>query len=321
MQLRQQQHRNSHSKRSLWHALLWGLGYYDEAHEIQQPPPEFAYPNPEAAVDPSLPSVTWINHSTFLITVNGISLLTDPIWSERCSPLRGVGPKRLHEVPFSLEELPPIHYVLLSHDHYDHLDASTVARLHALYPTLQWMVPTGLASWFRRRGIHNVIELGWWQSHCVKDGLLELSCVPAQHFSGRGWRGQDGTLWCGWVVRSATLAGASKQVYFVGDTGYNPVDFRKIHAQHGAMDLSLIPIGAYRPRAFMRSVHVNPEEAVKIHQEVHSKLSIAGHWNTFRLTSEGREQPPYDLYCAMQAAQLPLETFRVFQPGQTLNWS
>jgi N-acyl-phosphatidylethanolamine-hydrolysing phospholipase D len=304
-------------KRGLWHVLLWQLGYYDEVAPVLPVPEDFAYPNAQLPVDFSAPTVTWINHTTFLVRLNGVSLLTDPLWSDRCSPLGFIGPKRLFEPPIPLDTLPQIDYVLISHDHYDHLDRKTVIRLAKQYPELTWLVPLGVSRLLRRWGIRRIVELDWWQTYEAKG--LSFTAVPAQHFSGRTLLDSNQTLWCGWVVRDGR-PGQQRCLYFAGDTGYNPIDFKKIGGHLGSFDLSLIPIGAYLPRAFMSPVHASPEDAVAIHVDCRSTLSVASHWGTFRLSSESSYQPPYDLYLTLLEKGLPHETFRVLEPGQSVNW-
>lgn len=299
-------------RRSLFDFILWKVGYYDDPVPPPLIPESFVYPLPQE-LDLTQPTALWINHSTFLIEVGGVRFLTDPIWSERCSPLPGVGPIRRHPPSYRLEELPPIHYVLISHDHYDHLDKPTVKKLAQMFPKIVWLVPTGVKKWFTTWGICNVSECGWWEKRDFP-GLV-ATCVPAQHFSGRRGFDTNWTLWGGWVIEVA-----GKRFYFVGDTGYNSHDFKKIGEKWEFMDLSLIPIGSYSPRAFMSPVHIDPVDAVKIHQAVHSVKSIAMHWNTFHLSDEPRKQPPYDLFLALKAAGIDPLAFLAIDPGYVVNW-
>lgn len=312
-----------HLRRRLGHLLLWAFGCYKDKVPNVFVPEEFKYPDPERELDVSQPMVTWLNHSTSLIQVGGLAFLTDPVWSRRCSPLPFMGPTRLHPPCISLEQLPHIDYVLISHNHYDHLDRGTVRKLLRLQPHITWCVPLGVARWLRKQGARYIVELDWWGSHHSKSGdgpQVEITATPAQHYSGRTPFDYNKTLWCGWGVKVHLGDGSTKVFYFCGDTGYNTVDFKEIGRRFGKIDLSLLPIGAYRPRAFMRTVHTGPREAVWIHREVHSRLSVGIHWGTFRLSLEPSHQPPYDLYCAMIEHALPPETFRVLQPGQTINW-
>jgi len=254
-------------------------------------------------------SLTWVGHSTFLLQLGGLNLLTDPHFGGRASPLSFAGPARLSPPGLDYADLPPVELVLVSHNHYDHLDEQSVRRIARDHAQAQFVVPLGLAEWFRARGISRVTELDWWQS--VELGPARISAVPVQHFSGRGLHDRDATLWCGFVVE---LAG--RRVFFAGDTGYSQ-DFADIAARFPAMDLSLLPIGAYDPRWFMSPVHVDPAEAVRIHQDLRSRLSVAMHWGTFRLTAEPLDEPPQLLAQALAAAGIAPERFLVFRHGET----
>lgn len=313
------------TKRTLKDFLLWQLGYYNDPELPAEPPPSFAYPNPIAEHAPEKPHIAWINHSSFYVSCHGINLLTDPIFSSRCSPVAFVGPKRAHPPAIELEMLPPIHMVLISHNHYDHLDERSVKRIHARNPDVLFAVPRGVKRWFERRGIKNVIELSWWEAATIqmpheKDVSIRIRGVPTQHFSGRGLFDTDATLWCGFVVDFFGSHKLPKRLYFCGDTGYNEHDFKEIGNVCGGMDLSLIPVGTYVPKQFMSPVHIGPEEATAIHQDVRSHLSVGMHWKTFRLSGEQTHQPPYDLFLSMKEKELEPLTFRILEPGQIINW-
>lgn len=308
-------------KRGLFHAILWMLGFYKDRPPFLPPSKDFAFPNPIAPYDASVATIRWVNHSTFLITVSELVFLTDPIWNERCSPFRSIGPKRHYSPPIALEEIPRLDFVLISHDHYDHLDFSTIQRLHARFPDLVWVMPLGVKAWFQKRfpalKKESLIELGWWKTMHFKK--VSITSVPAQHFSGRGLFDRNRTLWMGFVVDVTEIQG-KKRFYFAGDTGYNAADFKEIGTRFAPIDLSLLPIGSYAPRGFMKPLHINPEEAVFIHKEVGSRLSIGGHWGTFRLSEEPLDRPPYDLYLALQKEGISCEKFRILKPGQAINW-
>ncbi len=294
---------------------LWMCGYYrDLPYEIV--PEGFSYPLPDVNHEEEKPTAMWIGHSTYLVSISGKNILTDPVWSNRCSPLPFMGPKRRHSPPVALEKLPQIDYVLISHDHYDHLDRYTVQRLHALFPKILWVVPTGVKKWFKSRGITNVLELHWWEEAIV-NSTFRITAVPCQHFSGRSSPNANKTLWAGFVMEDLLL---DKTLYFAGDTGYNPYDFKRIGEKFPKIDLSLIPIGAYSPRTFMAPVHVEPQDAVNIHMEVNSKLSLGMHWKTFCLSEEPMEQPPFDLYRSMKKEKLDPHTFLAVDPGYKINW-
>jgi N-acyl-phosphatidylethanolamine-hydrolysing phospholipase D len=293
---------------------------------LKHPPPAdpdpaelpFAYPSferPFAAEDGL--TLTWVGHSTFLIQIGGVNVLTDPMWSERASPLPGVGPRRVVPPGIPFEHLPSIDIVLQSHDHYDHLDDLTVCRLEARYPGAQWVVPLGLGTFLRRRGVHEITELDWWQD--MHWGPLIIGCTPAQHFSGRTpWR-RDRTLWCGW-----TVAAGKRRLYFAGDTGYHP-EFSLVGERFGPFDAVLMPVGAYAPRWVMQSVHMNPEEAVRAFAEVEQGAPSADrsclvpmHWGTFKLTDEPLDEPPQRAADAWRAAGFPAERYRQLAHGETL---
>ena len=261
--------------------------------------------------DPERIQVTWIGHSTFLIQERGRNMLTDPIFGNCLTPIPGFSLKRERPPGLRLEELPPIHEVLISHNHYDHLDAPTVKHLAAKSGKTRFWVPAGLSRWFRRKGMVNVQELAWWEMTQPGDSV-ELHCVPAQHFAARGPFDRDRTHWCGWVLRSG-----GKTIYYAGDSGYS-AEFREIGQRFGGMDLALIPIGAYNPRWIMRSVHVDPAEAVRIHEEVRSRFSIGGHWGTFRLTDEPMDEPPARLQQALGERGLSEKDFAVLRAGQSV---
>jgi N-acyl-phosphatidylethanolamine-hydrolysing phospholipase D len=316
-------HRNY--SRTIKEFLLWQLGYYKSHEQIIEIPAGFAYPNPKEEVSPQEPKVTWLGHSTFLVQVGGMNLLTDPVWSKRCSPLPFLGPKRSHPIPLSIEELPEIDLVLISHNHYDHLDRSTVLKLARRFPKITWVVPEGVKKWFHRRGQNQVVELLWWERSELslskfKEVALSITAVPAQHFSGRGLLDRDDTLWAGFVVEFTQAEAAPKRLYFVGDTGYNEFDFKQVGEVFEAIDLSLIPIGSYVPHQFMDPVHIDPYKAALIHLEAKSKLSVAMHWNTFRLSHEPLSQPPYDLLIALKEEKIDPHSFRVLDVGQAINW-
>jgi N-acyl-phosphatidylethanolamine-hydrolysing phospholipase D len=305
---------NNPARHAFSEFLRWqaGGGPRDERLVI---PRGFTFPNPRERAHNAGPTAVWINHSTFLVSAGGVNVLTDPIFSERCSPVPWAGPRRRHPPGIAIEDLPPIHHVFVSHSHYDHLDLDTA---RAIGNRATWWVPLRLGAWFREQTITNVVELDWWDTREVRarkgQGLLVTS-VPVQHFSGRTLLDRNTTLWTGWMVRIG-----QRQFYFAGDTGYNPHDFRVARERLGPVDLALIPIGAYSPRWFMKPVHVNPEEAVQIHEDLGARLSIGMHWKTFRLTAEPMKEPPYALYLAMEKRRIPFDRFRVIDPGQRINW-
>lgn len=295
------------------HFLLWKLGFYDEPSLQTKAPSSFVYP---VEIEPFVrddPYGCWIGHSTFLIETNGLHFLTDPVWNSYCSPIPLKVLRRRAPPAIPLDLLPSIDCVLISHNHYDHLDAKTVMALHLQFPHLQWIVPKNLSRWFAKRGIVNTIELNWWQQFSHPG--YTVTAVPAQHFSGRTLWDKNRTGWNGYLVETG-----GKKFYFAGDTGYNPFHFKEIGAYAGSIDLSLIPIGVYAPRRFMAPVHIHPDEAVQIHEDVRSRQSIGMHWNTFCLSEEEPNRPPYDLFLAMQEKKLPLSSFIPIEIGYFFNW-
>lgn len=302
------------NRKNLWHVLLWLIGYYTDPSERQAPPEGFVFPaySRSLKTPDADSSLLWVGHTTFLIQHEGKNILTDPIWSNRASPFRHFGPKRHQQPGISLEALPPIDYILISHNHYDHLDEHTCLTLHKRHPNARFIVPLGLKKWFLRRGMSNVEELDWWQTQHTE--CMRVTAVPSQHFSGRGLCDRNKTLWCGYVVEFA-----KKCLYFAGDTGYNELYFRDISKRFQNIDLSLIPIGTYAPRAFMRPVHINPKEALQIHRDVRSALSIGCHYGTFHLSDEPLSRPPYDLFLALQEGN-SIDSFCLMHEGQKIAW-
>lgn len=230
-------------------------------------------------------TLTWVGHATFLLQINGMNVLTDPHFSRRASPFSFMGPERTTPVGLELRDLPFIDLVIISHNHYDHLDAETIKLLIKKQSINQpvFFVPLKLRQTMINFGAKNVIEHEWWQVSKYKQ--LEIHSVPVQHWSRRTLNDTNKTLWCGWVIKSKKF-----KYFFVGDTGYSK-DFKNIQKKFGEMDLSSIPIGAYEPRWFMKDSHCNVEEAIQIHKDVKSKKSIAMHWGTFQLTDEPMDEP------------------------------
>lgn len=265
------------------------------------------------------PMVTWIGHATVLAQFAGINVLTDPMFSERASPLPFVGPQRKQRPGLWFNELPTIDLVLISHDHYDHLDDASVRALAAQPggPPL-FVVPLGLKAWFAAREIHNVVELDWWQSHRL--GAVEIVLTPLQHWSGRGLTDRLRTLWGGYALFSAQL-----HLFFAGDTGYSN-DFidirnrfagRQTPALGGGFDIALLPLGAYEPRWFMRGQHVNPEEVVRVHRDLAAKSSLGIHWGTFSMSDEALDEPPRALAAARKAQGVADSAFFTMALGET----
>ncbi|XP_055999547.1 N-acyl-phosphatidylethanolamine-hydrolyzing phospholipase D-like isoform X2 [Ostrea edulis] len=247
---------------------------------------------------------TWFGHATVLVQFDGISILTDPVFSERCSPFSWIGGNRRYRpVPCEVEELPKVDIVLISHSHYDHLDYSSVQKLNAKFgDSLHWFVPVGLKSWMISTGCQKVTELSWWKEvKLEKKEEYLIAFTPTQHWSGRSLFDRNKSLWGSWLVK-----GQNNTFFFAGDTGYCE-EFKKIGKKYGPITLAAIPIGAYDPRDFLRHHHVSPEEAVQIQTDVQAKYSLGIHWGTFRMAIE-----PYD-ECVGRVTQAIRE--RKLQPG------
>jgi N-acyl-phosphatidylethanolamine-hydrolysing phospholipase D len=270
----------------------------------------------QAARSP-VPSATWIGHATVLVQCGGLNVLTDPVFSERASPLPFAGPTRAQPPGIPLADLPPIDVVVISHNHYDHLDLASVRELDArAHGHTLFLVPLGLKAWFADQGITNVIELDWWDRQRV--GGVEFELVPVQHWSARGLDDRNRTLWGGWAVFAPDL-----RWYFSGDTGYSKLfaqtrEKLASHLRDGHLfDVALLAIGAYEPRWFMSAQHMNPAEAVQAHKDVAARRSIGIHWGTFALTDEALDQAPRDLAAARAQQGVPEQDFFVLPIGGT----
>ncbi len=257
------------------------------------------------------PRVTWISHSTLLIQLEPVNVLTDPHWSRRASPVSFGGPRRLTPPGLRFEDLPPIHVVLISHDHYDHLDVETVKRLAATHRP-RFLVPLGLKAWFAEIGITDVDELDWWDERSVHG--LTFVCVPAQHFSGRTLWDRNRRLWSGWA-----LLGRERRLYFAGDTAYW-AGLKEIGARLGPFDLAAIPIGAYLPPVIMKASHTNPEEALAALAEVRGRIFVPLHWGTFDLADEPPGDPPRRLAAEARRLQLGPDRVWLLRHGETRKW-
>ena len=255
-------------------------------------------------------TLTWIGHASFLLQIDGVNILTDPHLTKRASPFSIAGPMRTTPPGLSIKDLPNIDFIVISHNHYDHLDRDTIQQIVRKQkhnqPTI--FVPLKLKKLLRGFGAKNVQELGWWDSTSFKN--LKIYSVPVQHWSNRLFN-TNKTLWCGWVIESPNF-----KIFFCGDTGYSK-DFINIGKKFGYMDLSLLPIGAYAPRWFMKDHHCNVEEAIQIHKDIQSKKSIAMHWGTFQLTDEPMDEPPKLLKSLSSENNLSSEEFIVMQHGET----
>jgi L-ascorbate metabolism protein UlaG (beta-lactamase superfamily) len=251
-------------------------------------------------------SVTFIGHACFLIQTQGLNILTDPVYSLRTSPLSFSGPKRVHEPGIRFEDLPPIDVVFISHNHYDHMDSVTVKKLSEKFSPL-FVTPLGNKSYLENFGAKSIVELDWWEFHEIKKDF-KITLTPAQHWSNRSQMDKNKSLWGGCMIKSKTHS-----LFFAGDTGYGR-HFKETAEKLGHVDIALLPIGAYEPRWFMKDIHMNPEDAVLAHMDLHAKQSIAMHFGMFQLTNEGIDVPLKDLEIAK--AKHKVENFKTLRPGQ-----
>jgi L-ascorbate metabolism protein UlaG (beta-lactamase superfamily) len=265
------------------------------------------------AVPPSLDGstavVTFVGHSTFLIQTPAGNILTDPMYSERAGPWNLLGPRRVRPPAVTLDDLPPVSIVLLSHGHYDHLDLQTLRALARRFDPLV-IAPLGHDAIVRSAGVRNVETLDWWDGS--KRAPLAVTMTPAHHFTARTPFDRNRALWGGFVVGAG-----NRRIYFAGDTAYVPF-FADIRERLGPIDLALLPIGAYEPRWFMRSVHMNPAEAVQAHLDLEAAQSIGMHFGTFQLTTEGIDDPVNALAGALRERNVPASRFRAIGFGESV---
>jgi N-acyl-phosphatidylethanolamine-hydrolysing phospholipase D len=257
------------------------------------------------------PSITWIGHSTLLAQIEGINILTDPQWSERASPVSWGGPRRLNPPGLAFEDLPRIDFVLISHDHYDHLDLTTVKRLAEAHDPL-FLVPLGLKAWFAENGMSRVEELDWWDERHYRG--IRFVCVPAQHFSQRTLWDANERLWASWAVLSP-----KRKLYFSGDTGYF-AGFKEARQRLGAFDVAAVAIGAYVPAEIMKTVHTTPEEAVQAFVDLEARNLLAIHWGTFDLAEEPLDEPPQRLLAEIRRRNIDSARAWILKLGETRAW-
>ncbi|MFN2564841.1 MAG: MBL fold metallo-hydrolase [Gemmatimonadaceae bacterium] len=306
--------------------LRWTAERRENPRAPNPPPGHFpratpAFVTPRAALGQI--TATWVGHSTVLLQVGGLNVLTDPMWSKRASPIWFAGPRRFTPPGVDFDALPPIDVVLQSHNHYDHLDSRTVRRIARRFPDAKWFAPLGLSPVLRRWGVREIVERDWWETadHPANgrgSAAATVGCTPAQHFSARGFRDRNRTLWCGWTIESE-----GRRVYFAGDSGLHP-EFATIAERYGPFDLVLLPVGAYEPRWFMGRVHMNPEDALKAYRDLRGPYAdvpaptlLAIHWGTFRLTDEPAEEPPERVKRLWREARLSDDTLWVMKHGET----
>ena len=268
-----------------------------------------ATPNLPDSLETGEIAFTFINHITYLVQFRGLNVLTDPVYSERASPVQWSGPRRVRDPGLAFDALPRVDTVLVSHSHYDHLDLDTLQRLEEAHHPL-FLTGLGNRAFLEQHGLGQVRELDWWEA--VDCAGHRYTCVPAQHWSGRALSGRNRTLWGGFVIESS-----GRRVYFAGDTGYWK-HFSEIRARCGRIDVAMLPIGAYEPRWFMQDMHMNPDDAVRAHLDLEAVLSIGTHYGCFQLTDEGIDEPLRELEAARQRHGVPASHFVALETGETL---
>ncbi|XP_038068615.1 N-acyl-phosphatidylethanolamine-hydrolyzing phospholipase D-like [Patiria miniata] len=269
--------------------------------------PDFSAP-PNSGI-----KVTWLGHASLLVQFDGVSILTDPIFSSFCGPASLVGYKRYRPAPCTVQELPKIHAVVISNSHYDNLDLPTVEQLNNRFGrNLRWFVPLGMKDWFTKTGVEDVIELDWWQENNIPShSEVTFAFTPAQYWSMRNYIDRNKSLWGSW-----SIIGPYHSFFFAGDTGYCKA-FKDIGRRYGPFDLAAIPIGAYKPRALLSPQHVDPPEAVQIHSDIQARQSVGIHWGTFQLGKEGYLAPLEDLKIALDKVRLTDQDFFTLKHGET----
>jgi N-acyl-phosphatidylethanolamine-hydrolysing phospholipase D len=273
------------------------------------PPAVLANDGGELRANGTHPTITWVGHATMLVQLDGVNILTDPIWSARAGPF-GVGPHRLVPPGLRFEDLPPIHAVVISHDHYDHLDRATVRRL-AREHNPRFFVPLGIGTWLRGEGVPDVVELDWWDAQIYRG--LTFVATPAQHGSGRTLADQNERLWSSWAV-----LGAHAKFFFGGDTGYTP-GMAEIGRRLGPFDVAVLPIGGYSAFTARHPNHLSPEESVQLFEDLNAHLLVPMHWGTFALNREPYREPPDRLLAEALRRGLE-ERVAILSPGQSISW-
>ena len=297
-----------------WNKSRLDLLRWQMASEGKEPWPE-SVPSPyrdkpPARVDGASARIGFVGHASHFLQTGGLNILIDPVWSERCSPVTFAGPKRVNPPGIAFEDLPRIDVVLLTHNHYDHLDVDTLGALVSRDdPRL--IAPLGNDTIVREAVPAARVEVFDWHKDVVLNNKVRVHFTPAQHWSARGLFDRLCALWSSYIIE--TPAGA---IYHIGDTGFDASLFKTTRARYGAPRLAIMPIGAYEPRWFMKDQHINPQEAVEIMQIMGASHALGHHWGTFKLTDEGVTRPPEALAAALAEKKIAPQRFRAMQPGQ-----
>ena len=281
------------------------------------------WPETKHPVTPRIPEsvpprtqITYVGHATFLIQIAGLNILTDPIWSEKAGPFSMIGPQRIVDPGIAFQQLPKIDYVLVSHNHYDHLDGATLSHLILRDdPMIVTFYGNGsIIKSFHRQA--RVVELGWWNDVHIEQASVTITGCPAHHWSARGVLDRNKALWGGFMVTAA-----QHKIYFAGDTAYSYNHCRQIKQKLGSPDVALLPIGAYTPRWFMKNSHMSPQDAVRAHQLLDARLSIGMHFDVFPMSDEAYQQPLADLSIACALSNVHSEKFVTLNPGHYIELS
>ncbi|MCC2646118.1 MAG: hypothetical protein K0R02_183 [Rickettsiaceae bacterium] len=292
--------------------------FYEFKDDIKKLWPEFLddftynKENIEQVVPNGTIKITFINHATFLIQVNNLNILTDPLFAKRVSPVNWIGPKRYRHPGIKLADLPKIDYIVISHDHYDHCDVTAIRTLQEKFGT-KVLAGLGMKNFLKSFGITSQ-DLDWWQKIRDKENIVDINFVPAVHWSGRyGLLGNNRTLWGGFVIASS-----AGNIYFSGDTAFGTGNiFKMIKEKYQEFAYAILPIGAYEPRWFMKVHHINPDEAVEIHKVIQPERSIAAHFGCLALSMEGEGKPEEDLISALRRSQIPTSKFLILKHGES----
>lgn len=296
------------SKKGLLSLLKWQLSGERQKWPSQKIENK-SKPQFDVAFEKEKIAVTFINHATVFLQHQGLNIITDPHWGKRSSPVSFAGPVRVREPGAAIDSLPGLDYVLVSHNHYDHLDIPTLKSLNQLYSP-RFLIPKGDAELMRKSKISNFVELNWWDEIELGNNCRAVY-VPVKHWSARSLTDRNESLWGGFVILSAT-----QKIFFAGDTAYCDI-FKTLSDKYGGFDLSLLPIGAYEPRWFMKDAHMNPEEAVQAHVDLKSKKSLAIHFGLWQLTDEGIDQPVINLKASLNKSNLLENDFFILDVGET----